>query len=409
MGEMMTAESQKEEPKVLYIEPFSGISGDMMIGALLDLGFSFDELQAKLELLPLKGYRISAQKCMRSGIHATKFDVEAGHSHHHRGFTDIRDMIESSGLSPWVREKSIEAFRKLAVAEGKIHGLPIEKVHFHEVGAVDSIIDIVGAMIAVEAFMPAGIAVSAVNVGTGTLQCQHGTYPVPGPAAQELLRDIPTFTNEVSGELTTPTGATLLATLAGSFGTRPSMKIDATGYGAGTRETEGNANVLRITFGRKMEDAAQPAVSPERRVAVIEATIDDMSAQVYGYFLEKALAAGALDIYSAPIQMKKNRPGQKVTCICAVDEVDKFAKLIFCETTTIGIRYYFAERKTLERRFQPVETEYGPITMKISLLDGRVVNYSPEFEDCRRLASEKGVALKEIQSAAMYAYLKGRQ
>ncbi len=380
-----------------------------MIGAFLDLGLNFEELQDKLGLLSLKGYRISFQKCMRSGIQATKFDVEVGHSHRHRGFTDIREMIGASGLSQWVKGKSVEAFRRLAEAESKIHGQPLEKVHFHEVGAVDSIIDIVGSMIAVEAFLPAEILASSVNVGHGTLECQHGTYPVPGPAAQELLKNIPTFTNEVPGELTTPTGATLLATLAAGFGTRPSMKIEATGYGAGTRQTEGNANVLRISLGEAMQDRVRTPVSPELQVAVIEATIDDMIPQVYGYFLEKAIAAGALDIYSTPIQMKKNRPGLKLTCVCAVAEIDRFAELIFSETTTIGIRYTVAERKTLKREFLPVETAYGTVTMKISLMNGRVMNYAPEFEDCRRLALEKEIALKEVQAAAIHAYLNSRQ
>jgi uncharacterized protein (TIGR00299 family) protein len=389
--------------KILFIEPNSGISGDMMIGALLDLGFSFDELREKLCLLPLKGYEVSFQKCIRSGIQATKFDVQAGHSHHHRSFGDIRQMIESSGLSDWVREKSVEAFRKLAEAEGKIHGQPPEKVHFHEVGAVDSIIDIVGTMIAMESFRAARIVSSAVNVGQGTLECQHGTYPVPGPAAQELLQNVPIFSNNVTGELTTPTGATLLVTLTGDFGLRPAMKVLATGYGAGTRQTPGNANVLRISLG---EAYVESEVSPEEQVAVIEATIDDMSPQVYGYFLEKALAAGALDVYSTPIQMKKNRPAQKITCVCAVAEVDRLAALIFRETTTIGVRYNVAQRKTLQREFVQVQTPYGVVAMKLSLLDGQTVNFVPEFEDCRRLANQTGAALKEIQAAAVHAYLQ---
>jgi pyridinium-3,5-bisthiocarboxylic acid mononucleotide nickel chelatase len=395
--------------KILVIEPFSGISGDMMIGALLDLGFSFEELRDKLALLSLKEYRLSCEKCLRSGITATKFDVEAGHSHHHRGFADIRRMIESSGLSPWVKEKSVESFRRLAEAEGKIHGMPLEKVHFHEVGAVDSIIDIVGSMIALESFMPARIFSTPVNVGQGTLQCQHGTYPVPGPAAQELLRGIPVFTNEVMGELTTPTGAALLSTLVNSFGRRPAMKISGAGYGAGTRQTPGNANVLRISFGELMEDAAIEAVSPEEKVAVIEATIDDMSPQIYGYFQEQALAAGALDVYATPIQMKKNRPALKMNCICAVADLDKLTGLIFRETTTIGVRYTYAYRKTLSREFHKVETGFGPVTMKVSLLDGKPVNFAPEFEDCRRLAAESGVALKEIQAAAVHAYLQNQK
>jgi uncharacterized protein (TIGR00299 family) protein len=402
---------------ILFIEPNSGISGDMMIGALLDLGCSFEELQAKLKLLPLHGYHLSAQKCNRSGIQATKFDVHEEHSHSHdhehehghdhshghRSFEVIQAMIESSGLSPWVREKSIEAFRRLAEAEGKIHGQPPEKVHFHEVGAVDSIVDIVGTMIAMEAFRSARIVSSIVNVGQGTLECQHGVYPVPGPAAQDLLRNVPVFSNQVTGELTTPTGATLLVSLVNEFGTRPAMKILATGYGAGTRQTPGNANVLRISLGEAYVEAA---ASTEEQVAVIEATIDDMSPQVYGYFQEKALEAGALDVYSTPIQMKKNRPAQNITCVCTVTDVNRLAEIIFRETTTIGIRYTIAQRKTLRREFVKVQTAYGPIEVKVSLFDGRPVNYVPEFEDCRRLAIQSGVALKEIQAAAIHAYLQ---
>ena len=396
----------KSGRKIILLEPFSGISGDMMVGALLDLGFSFDELKDKLGLLPLEGYRIAAEKCSRSGIRATKFNVQAGHSHHHRTFADIQQMIESSGLSDWVKEKSVLAFRKLAEAEGKIHGQHAEAVHFHEVGAVDSIIDIVGTMIAIEPFFPARVISSPVNVGQGTLECQHGIYPVPGPAAQELLKGIPTFSNTVTGELTTPTGATLLTTLAERFGPRPEMRTMEIGYGAGTRQTPGNANVLRISLGNALENAG---TSPEEQVAVIEATIDDMSPQVYGYFLEKALSGGALDVYSTPIQMKKNRPAQKITCVCAIADLDRLAALIFCETTTIGIRYTIAQRKTLRREFVQVQTGFGQVSMKISLMEGQPVNFVPEFEDCRRLASEKGVALKEVQAAAIHAYLQSRR
>jgi pyridinium-3,5-bisthiocarboxylic acid mononucleotide nickel chelatase len=393
-----------------------------MIGALLDLGFSLEELKEKLALLPLRGYHLSAETCNRSGIQGTKFDVHEdhsphhnhGHTHskdvhphpHHRTFADIRKMIESSELSGWVKEQSITAFRKLAEAEGKVHGQPPDSVHFHEVGAVDSIVDIVGTMIAVESFLPVQIISSSINVGQGTLECQHGTYPVPGPAAQELLKGIPTFTNSVVGELTTPTGATLVATLVEKFGARPEMKITASGYGAGTRQTAGNANVLRITLG---DPGAGAGVTPEEQVAVIDATIDDMNPQVYGYFQEKALAAGALDVYATPIQMKKNRPALKVTCVSAVPDLDRLAALIFRETTTIGIRYSIAQRKTLRREFLQIQTSFGAVAVKISLLNGHPVNFVPEFEDCRRLAEEKGVALKEVQAAAIHAYLQSKQ
>ena len=391
------------DAKILFIEPFSGISGDMMVAALLDLGFSFEELQEKLALLPLKGFRLSVQKCSRSGIQALKFDVHTGHEHAHRSFSDIRAMIESSGLSLWVREKSVEAFRRLAEAEGKVHGQPPEKVHFHEVGAVDSIIDIVGTMIAMESFLPARIVSAPVNVGHGTLECQHGIYPVPGPATIELLKGIPTYSNTVSGELTTPTGATLLSTLVEDFGMQPALKIQASGYGAGTRQTPGNANVLRISIGAATSSASP---SPEENVAVIDATIDDMSPQIYGHFQEKALEAGALDVYSTPVYMKKNRPAMKITCVCAVADVDRLAEIMFTETTTIGMRYTIAQRKTLRREFLTVQTEFGTVTMKISHLKDRPVNFVPEFEDCRRLALEKNVALKEVQSAAIRAYLQ---
>ena len=406
MERTVTDTSDRIPGKIICLEPFSGISGDMMIGAMLDLGFSIESLREKLNRLPLKEYRLSSQKCSRSGIQATKFDVQAGHSHHHRNFGDIRRMIESSGLSAWVREKSIEAFRALAEAEGRIHGQTAEEVHFHEVGAVDSIVDIVGTMIAMEAFLPARIVSTPVNVGKGTLECQHGTYPVPGPAAQELLKNVPIFSNSVDGELTTPTGAALLVTLVDEFGVRPPMKILSSGYGAGTRQTPGNANVLRICLGEMDKDAAVP---PEKEVAVIEATIDDMNPQVYGYFQEKALASGALDVYSTSIQMKKNRPAQKITCVCAIADVDRLAELIFCETTTIGIRYTIAQRKTLKREYVQVRTRFGAVTVKVSILDGRTVNFIPEFEDCRHLASEKGVALKEVQAAAIHAYIQSKQ
>ncbi len=387
----------------------------MTLGALLDLGVDLERVRRQLSLLPVESYRIEADKCMRAGIRATRFDVHVDsskqehshpHSHdsqHQRSFQDIRKMISESGLSEWVRHKALQAFERLAEAEGKIHNQPVEKVHFHEVGAIDSIVDIVGTMIAVEELLPARILSAAVNVGHGTLECQHGIYPVPGPAAQELLKGVPTYSNSVAGELTTPTGAALLVTLVEEFVPRPQMKIQKSGYGAGSRETPGNANVLRITVGEEPDNAAR--VSPEELVAVIEATIDDMSPQVYGYFQERALSSGALDVYATAIQMKKNRPGMLVTLVCPVDQIDLLSRIIFEETTTIGIRHTLALRKTLQREFVTVQTPYGAVTVKVSRLDGKRMNAAPEYEDCRRLAAETGVALKEIVAAATHAYL----
>jgi hypothetical protein len=313
-------------------------------------------------------------------------------------------MIDASSLSPWVKEKSVEAFRRLAEAEGKIHNQEPAEVHFHEVGALDSVVDIVGCMIALEQVRPARVFSAPVNVGQGTLQCRHGIYPVPGPAAQELLKGIPTFSNAVQGELTTPTGATLLATLVDEYCPRPMMRIRNSGYGAGARDTHGNANVLRLTLGET--GALDQPASPEEQVAVIEATIDDMNPQIYGYFQEKALAAGALDVYLASIQMKKNRPAVKLTVVCALGQIDSLSGLIFRETTTIGLRYTVAQRKTLQREFHRVRTEYGDVTIKVSSMGGQRINFVPEFEDCRRLAEENDVALKEVLAAATRAFLQ---
>ncbi len=399
--------------RIIYIEPFSGISGDMFVGALLDLGGSFDKLQQELRRLPLTGYKLALGKCLRAGIQASKFDVEVakephgshghGHSSHGRNFRSIRNMLAASALSPWVKEKSTRAFQRLAEAEGKIHNHPPDEVHFHEVGAVDSIIDIVSSMVLLEGYLPARIVSGTINVGHGTLECQHGIYPVPGPATQALLEGVPVYSNVVEGELTTPTGAAILTTLVDSFGPRPMMKVATSGYGAGSRETPGNANCLRITIGEI--SAAEPLFGDEQ-VAVIEAAIDDMNPQIFGYFQEKALHEGALDVYFTPIQMKKNRPAVQLTVVCDVGLQEALARLIFAETTTIGLRFTLARRKTLQRQFVSVDTEYGAVTIKISHLDGQRVNFIPEYEDCRLLAAEKQVALKDVLAAATRAYLR---
>jgi pyridinium-3,5-bisthiocarboxylic acid mononucleotide nickel chelatase len=384
----------------------------MVLGALLDLGLDVETLQQHLNALPLQGYRLSSRKCSKAGIRAVKFDVDdltgaeevAAARHSHTSYREIRNMIQSSPLSAWVKGKSLEAFRRLAEAEAKIHDRSLEEVEFHEVGAVDSIVDIVGCMIGLERFLPAVFLSSPVNVGQGSLHCRHGIYPAPGPATEELLRGIPTYSDAISGELTTPTGATLLATLVERFGPRPLMRIEASGYGAGSRDLAGVANVLRITVGEELR-FDQPA-SGREQVAVIEATIDDMNPQIYGYFQEKAFEQGALDAYVTPVQMKKNRPAMELTVVCAPESVDQLSRLIFAETTTIGLRYTLAERKTLQREFARVETEYGPVKIKVSSLDGRRMNFVPEYEDCRRLAAEKGVPLKNVQAAAVRAYLQ---
>jgi pyridinium-3,5-bisthiocarboxylic acid mononucleotide nickel chelatase len=410
---MKPHDSKIEIPtKILFIEPFSGISGDMLLGALLDLGVNFTSVEEKLRRLSLGGYHLSLQPCLRAGIRALKFEVHGeehhghGHEHHHRSFREIRAMIESSGLSDWVKQKSVAAFARLAEAEGKIHNRPAEEVHFHEVGAVDSIIDMVGAAIAIEELMPVRVLSSDVNVGQGALECQHGRYPAPGPATLELLKGIPMYGPANSGEMTTPKGAALLAAFAEGFGARPRMTVERIGYGAGSRDFPDAANVLRVSLGESAAQDPGHVHGPGERVAVIEASVDDMSPQIYGYFQERALAAGALDVFAVPAQMKKNRPGIMLSVICDPARVDEMAALIFMETTTIGVRYSWAERKTLTREILDVETEFGTVSVKVASHGGRRANFAPEYECCRRLAQEKGAALKDVMAAAVRAYLE---
>lgn len=401
-----------EEERIVYLEPFAGVSGDMFLGALLDLGTRLDDLTERLQFLPLGGYELAAGKCLKAGISATRFEVRPmreepehhdGGEHHHRGLGEIRHLIEHSGLSPWVREKALAAFQKLAVAEGMIHDRPPEQVHFHEVGALDSIVDLVGAMVAMERYQPATVMCAPVNVGQGALDCRHGRYPVPAPAALELLRGVPIYSDGTDGELTTPTGAALLATLVQRFGPRPPMRVRAVGYGAGTRDIPRVANVLRITLGERTRPAE--ARDGDEQVGVLEATIDDMNPQLFGHFFDRALSAGALDVYLTPVQMKKDRPGAELTVLCRPVDLEAMTRLLFAETSTLGVRHRLAWRKVLDRRLETVETEYGPVRIKVGLLDGRRVNFAPEFEDCRRCAAEKGVSLKQVLAVAAHCYL----
>ncbi len=400
---------------LLYLEPFAGVSGDMFVGALLDLGVELAAIEDGLAKLGLGDIGLKAESCQRSGIRATRFSVMTAegagsahaeeHGHHaHRTFRDIRGLIRASGLSEWVKVKSTEAFRRLAEAEGRIHSQPAEEVHFHEVGALDSIADIVGTMIAVEQLRPEHIACAPVNVGWGTLVCRHGRYPAPGPAVLELLRGVPVFSDSVEGEKTTPTGAALLTVLADRFDSRPLMRIHSVGYGAGSREIQGAANVFRITLGEAVRPFAGEAESGI--VGVIEADIDDMTPEVGGHFIDRVLEEGALDVCVLPALMKKGRQGLRLSVVCNPEDLDRMAELVFSETTTIGIRHSLVGRKTLRRRHEEVHTEHGTVRIKIGELEGRRVNFAPEFDDCRRLAREKGVPLKTVMAAATASFLK---
>jgi hypothetical protein len=401
--------------RTLYLDCFAGASGDMLLGAMLDCGLDFEFLKAELGKLNVEGYELSLRRVDRSGISAAKFDVhlhadhhthehhhyEHHHDHAHRHLSEIKRIIASSQLPELVHERAQTIFQRIGEAEAKIHNIPIESVHFHEVGAIDSIVDIVGCCVAFDALKIERIISSPLHVGSGTFKCAHGTYPVPGPATAELLKGVPIYSKEIEGELVTPTGAAIISTLAESYGPMPMMKIEKSGYGAGTRDYPKFPNVLRAIIGELEEDADQTPTT----VTVIEANIDDLNAQVFGYLMEKVLAAGALDIFYTPAQMKKNRPGVLLTLLCKPEDRERMSEIIFRETTTLGVRYRNERREILTREFVTVETEYGPIRIKVSRArDGRVMNASPEFEDCRVAAEKHGVGLRDAQTAALKAY-----
>lgn len=418
----------------------------MLLGALLDCGLDFALLKSELAKLGVAGYELSLTRVDRSGIAAAKFDVhlhsnegksehhhehahtqhdhhhDAHHHHHHddhhhdehphehrhehghRALSDIKQIIAAAALSEPVKERARLIFERIGQAESKIHNVPIETVHFHEVGAVDSIVDIVGACIGLDALRIERIISSPLHVGSGTFKCAHGTYPVPGPATTELLQGVPVYSGEIRGELVTPTGAAIIATLAESYGPLPMMKIERIGYGAGTRTYPKFPNVLRALIGELATDAEQTPMS----VTVIEANIDDLNAQVFGHLMEQALAAGALDIFYTPVQMKKNRPGVLVTLLCHPADQAQMTELIFRETTTLGVRYRQERREILQREWMMATTRFGAIKIKIArAADGRVMNYAPEFEDCRAAAQAHQVAVREVQTAALLAFQQG--
>ncbi len=406
--------------RTLYLDCFAGASGDMLVGAMLDCGLDFELLRSELQKLGVEGYKLSLTRVDRSGISSAKFDVHLSgeshshehhhhhehlhshehHHHEHRGLSEIKRIIASSNLSETVKQRAQAIFQRIGEAESKIHGIPIETVHFHEVGAIDSIVDIVGACIALDALKIERIISSPLHVGSGTFKCAHGTYPVPGPATAELLKGVPAYSKDIEGELVTPTGAAIISTLAESYGPMPMMKIEKIGYGAGTRDYPKFPNTLRAIIGELEEDADQTPTT----ITVIEANIDDLNAQVFGYLMDRVLEAGALDIFYTPAQMKKNRPGVLLTLLCKPEDRERMTEIIFRETTTLGVRYRNERREILRREFVTVETEYGPIRIKVSrALDGRVMNASPEFEDCRAAAERHQASLRDVQTAALKA------
>jgi uncharacterized protein (TIGR00299 family) protein len=390
--------------KLAYFDCFSGISGDMTLGALVDAGCPVEYLRSELQSLEVPGWTLSAEKVWKNGMAATYVKVATEDQQKHRSLSTILEIIGKSKIAPQVRDRAVAIFEKLGRAEAYVHDAPLEKVHFHEVGAVDAIVDIVGACIGFDALGIAKFSSSPLNVGGGTAKMAHGILPVPAPATARLLQGAPTYSNGVQKELVTPTGAAIIATLCESFGPQPAMTVSSIGYGAGTLDLEHQPNVVRIMIGEVAEKSAAAGFGFDEEISVIEANLDDMNPQIYGHFQERALTLGALDVYTTPVQMKKNRPGTLLTVLCKPQDTPKLMDLIFAETTTIGVRTYNAQRRILPRQSISVATIYGEVRMKVASVNGHIRQATPEYEDCRKLAVEKNVPLQQIIAAAQNAF-----
>lgn len=387
--------------RIAYLDCASGISGDMTLGALVDAGVDLDALNAGIRTLGLPNVRLVANQVKKKGFRATQIIVEHEPEHKHRHLHHIAAMIDGSSLSAKQKDLAHRIFRRLAEAEAKVHGSTIEKVHFHEVGAVDSIADIVGAAIGWDLLGVERIISSAVPTGCGFVEIAHGRCAIPAPGTGELLTGIPLAESKVLCELTTPTGAAILATLVDSFGPLPAMRIDRIGYGAGQKDLEEQANLLRVLVG---ETSDSPA---DEQLWVLETNLDDISGELIGHTIARLWDAGALDVYSTAIQMKKNRPGVTLSVLCQADHVAAAEAILFRETTTLGVRRWMVQRHRLRRDVHRVETPWGPIEGMLAWLDERSARFSPEFEACRRVAEQHGVPLKAVYDAAQQAYRPG--
>jgi pyridinium-3,5-bisthiocarboxylic acid mononucleotide nickel chelatase len=385
--------------KTLYFDCFAGASGDMILGALVGAGVEPRTLVDQLKLLNVGGWEIDFERVDRSGISATYAKVKTAHEHEHRHLKDILKIINESGLNQNVKDRAALIFSKLAEAEAHVHNLPVEKIHFHEVGALDAILDVCGAAIGFDLLGIEAFISSPLRVGFGMTDMAHGRFPIPPPAVAELLQGKPIYAGEIEGEFVTPTGAAIIATVCDRFESLPAMKITATGYGAGTRDPKGFPNALRVLIGQsKRSDAGS-----DERLLMVETNIDDMSPQLFGHVMDRAFELGALDCYFTPVQMKKNRPGMLLSILCRPNEREKFLQMLFAETTTIGARSYEVDRRALPRETVRVQTKFGAIDVKVVHANGEV-RAMPEFEQCRAVAQNSGVALREVQEAARVAY-----
>jgi uncharacterized protein (TIGR00299 family) protein len=384
--------------KLVYFDCASGISGDMTLGALVDLGVDLEQLNAAIASLGLPDCRLTTVEVRKNGFRAVQVTVEYPPEHKHRHLHHILEMIRGSSLTPRQQELAARIFTRLGEAEAKVHGVAVEKVHFHEVGAADSIADIVGTAVGLDLLGVERIVASPVPTGTGKIRIAHGECSIPAPATAELLRGIPLATSHVEAELTTPTGAAILAALADEFGPPPAMTIQRIGCGAGQRELEGQPNLLRLLLG-----VSAPS-GPGDQVWVVETNLDDTSGELIGHCTTLLWDAKPLDVYLTPIQMKKNRPGVKITVLCRAAEIEPIEEILFRETGTLGVRRWPASRRVLARQTHRVATSWGPVEGKVAWLPGGVARFSPEFEACRRIAVEQGMSLQAVYEAAQQAF-----
>ena len=383
--------------KVAYFDCFSGASGDMILGALIDAGLSPRLLRQELKKLRLPSVHLKTTKVLKGGLTATQVVVEGkSEKKSHRTLKEMLRIIDRSTLEPGIKEQSREIFRRIASVEGGIHRRPMEDIHFHEIGGLDSVVDIAGAVWGIRRLGIERIYVSRVNVGTGFVKCEHGTIPVPSPAALSLMRGKPIYSSGVEKELLTPTGAALLSTLGSEFGTLPPMKVERVGYGAGRSDLP-HPNLLRVMIG------TVEAAAGMERVMVVETNIDDMNPQFYDYVMERLLALEVMDVFVTPILMKKNRPATLLTVICPAEKLASVTRFLLKETTTLGMRWHEEERVRADREILTLQTKYGAIRFKLARWEGKRVNLSPEYEDCKRLATRTRIPLKDIFEEAKMA------
>jgi pyridinium-3,5-bisthiocarboxylic acid mononucleotide nickel chelatase len=383
--------------KTLYFDCFAGASGNMILGALVALGIDREKLVEQIELLGFSDFEIGFKTVDRSGISAIYADVKVPHEHEHRHLHTIEKIINDSHLSESVKKRAIKIFTRLAEAEAKIHGIDVQKVHFHEVGAMDAIIDVVGACVGFEMLGIERFVCSKIHVGSGFVKMAHGKFPVPPPAVAELLKNAPIYSTEIEGELITPTGAAIISTLCDEFGQIPEMRIQKTAYGAGTREYQDFPNVLRLMIGIQIPKATDNGQRITDNLLLIETNIDDLSPQILGFVMERAFNLGALDCWFTSVQMKKNRPATLVSILCERTKREVLTELLYTETTTLGIRVREVERDCLPREIVKIETEFGTVDVKIARYKDKIVNAKPEYEQVREIAAKTGVSFQEIE------------